>query len=87
MLRHRCCDITVPNKHGPSQDKSGDNKDRLYAQLEQLSYYCPKYNMKFQFGEFNVNWGEKIFKPTIRNDTLHEDSSDNSVRVLDFVTF
>jgi hypothetical protein len=33
------------------------------------------------------NWGEKIFKPTIRNDSLHEDSSDNGVRVLNFVTF
>jgi hypothetical protein len=33
------------------------------------------------------NWGEKIFKPTIGNDSLHEDSSDNCVRVLNFVTF
>jgi hypothetical protein len=25
------------------------------------------------------NWVEKIFKPTIGNDSLHEDSSDNFV--------
>ena len=33
------------------------------------------------------NWGEKIFKPTIGNDSFHEESSANDVRMLNFVTF
>jgi len=33
------------------------------------------------------NWGEKIFKPTIGNDSLQEESTDNGVRILNFVTF
>jgi hypothetical protein len=33
------------------------------------------------------NWGEKIFKPTIGNDSLHEDSSDNGVRIVIFSHF
>jgi hypothetical protein len=33
------------------------------------------------------NWGEKIFKPTIGNDNLHEKSSANGVRIINFVTF
>jgi len=33
------------------------------------------------------NWGENISKPTIGSDSLHEDSSDNGVRVPNFVSF
>jgi len=33
------------------------------------------------------NWGENIFKLTIGNDSLHEDSSDIGVRILNFITF
>jgi hypothetical protein len=87
LLGDRCCDITVPNKHGPPQDKSGDTQDRFYEQLEQLFDNCPKYNMKILFGELMQNWGEKIFKPSIGNDSLHEDSRYNGVRVLNVVTF
>ena len=33
------------------------------------------------------NWREKTSKMTIGNDNLHEDSSDNGVRILNVVTF
>ena len=29
---------------------------------------------------------ENIFKPTIRNESLHQDSNDNGVRIVDFAT-
>jgi hypothetical protein len=32
------------------------------------------------------NWGENILKPTTRNESLHEDSNDNGVRVINFAT-
>lgn len=62
LLRDGCCDITVPNKLGPSQDKSGDTKDRFYEEVEQLFDHCPKYNMKFLFGEFNAKLGREHFQ-------------------------
>jgi hypothetical protein len=87
LLRDRFCDITIQNKHVPSQGKSGDTKDRFYEELEQVFNHCPKYNMKFLLGEFNAKLGkEDIFKPAIGNDSLHEDSNDNGFRVLNFVT-
>jgi hypothetical protein len=30
------------------------------------------------------NWGEDIFKPTTGNESLHQDSNDNSVRIVKF---
>ena len=38
-------------------------------------------------GEFNAKVGrENIFKPTIGNESLHQDSNDNSVRIVNFAT-
>ena len=43
--------------------------------------------MKMILGDFNAKVGrENIFKPTIGNDSLHEVSNDNGVRVVNFVT-
>ena len=37
--------------------------------------------------DFNAKmWTENIFKPTIRQESLHQDSNDNGVRLLNFAT-
>jgi hypothetical protein len=41
--------------------------------------------MKILLGDFNVKVGtEDIFKPIIGNESLHEASNDNGVRVVNF---
>jgi len=43
--------------------------------------------MKIPLGVFNVKVGRKnIFKPTIGNESLHQDSNDNGVTVVNFAT-
>jgi hypothetical protein len=43
--------------------------------------------MKILLGDFNAKVGrEDIFKPTIRNESLHEISNDNGIRVVNFAT-
>jgi hypothetical protein len=43
--------------------------------------------MKTLLGDFNAKVGrEDIFKATIGNESLHEISNDNGVRVVNFVT-
>jgi len=38
-------------------------------------------------GDFNAKvWREIIFKPTIGNESLHQDSNDNGVRILNLAT-
>jgi hypothetical protein len=43
--------------------------------------------MKILLGDFNAKVGrENIFKPTIGNESSHEISNDNGVRVVNFAT-
>jgi hypothetical protein len=45
------------------------------------------YDIKFLLGDFNVKVGsENIFKPTVENESLHESSNDDGVRVVNSVT-
>jgi hypothetical protein len=43
--------------------------------------------MKIQLGDLNGKVGQKnIFKLTIGNYSLHQDSNDNGVRIVNFIT-
>jgi DNA repair ATPase RecN len=43
--------------------------------------------MKILLGDFNAKVGrENIFKPTIGNESLHQDSNDNGVRIINVAT-
>ena len=43
--------------------------------------------MKILLGNFNAKlWREIIFKPTIGQESLHQDSNDNGVRLVNFAT-
>ena len=47
--------------------------------------HFPKYHMKMLLGDFNAKVGrENIFKPTIGQESLHEGSNDNGVRLVNF---
>jgi hypothetical protein len=69
-------DIIVLNMHVPNEDKSGNTKE-----LEQVFDNFLKYHMKILLWDFNTKVGrEDTFKPTIRNESLHEINNDNGVR-------
>jgi len=43
--------------------------------------------MKKLLGDFNAKVGrENMFKPSIGNESLHQDSKDNGVRIVNFAT-
>jgi hypothetical protein len=43
--------------------------------------------MKILLGDLNAKVGrDNIFKPTIGNESLHQNSGDNGVRILNFAT-
>ena len=69
--------------HAPSEKKSGDSKDSFYEELDQVFDHFPKYHMKILLKDFNARVErENIFKLTIGNDSLHQDSNDNGVRIV-----
>jgi exonuclease III len=85
ILRGRWCNIIVQNVHASTEGKIDDIKDRFYEELEQVFDKFPKYHMKMSSGDFNAKVGkEDIFKPTIGNESFHEISNDNGVRVVNF---
>jgi hypothetical protein len=80
VLRGRWCNIIVLNVHAPTEEKSYDSKDSCYEELEQVFDH-----LKILLGDFNAKLGkEDTFKPMIGNESLHEDSNDNGVRVVNF---
>jgi hypothetical protein len=81
------CDIIVLNVRAITEDKVDDKKDSFYEELEHVSDQFPRYHMKIMLGDFNANVGmEDIFKPIIGNESLHEVSNGNGVRVVNFAT-
>jgi hypothetical protein len=88
ILTGRWCHIIVLNIHASTEDKTDDVKDSFYEELELVFDIFPKYHMKILLGDFNAKVGrEDIFKSTIGNESLHEISNDNGVRLVNFATF
>ena len=87
VMTGRWYNIIVLNVHAPSEEKSDESKDRFYEELEQVFDHLPKYHTKILLGDFNAKVGrENIFKPTIGKESLHQDSNDNGVRLVNFAT-
>jgi hypothetical protein len=73
--------------HAPCEDTSDDKKDSFYEELGRVFVQFPRYDMRILLGDFNAKvCREDIFKPTIGNESSHEISNDNGVRVVNFTT-
>ena len=86
VLRGRWCNIVVMNVHAPSEEKSDGSKDSFMRNCRRVLVIFVS-NMKILLGDFNAKVGrENIFKPTIGNESLHQDNNDNGVRIVNFAT-
>jgi hypothetical protein len=73
--------------HAPTEDKDDVIKDSFYEELEQVFDQFPRNCIKILLEDFNAKVGrEDIFKPITGNESLHEASNDNRVRVVYFAT-
>ena len=87
VVQGRWYKIAIINVHAPTEDKDGEIKDGFYEELEHLVDQLPNDYMKIVVGDFNAKIGkEDIFRPTIGLESLHEESNDNGVRVINFAT-
>jgi len=56
------------------------SKDSFYEELEQALDHFPKHHMKIRFIDFKSNLGRgDIFKLTVGNESLHQDSNYNGL--------
>jgi hypothetical protein len=73
--------------HAPTEEKCGYSKDRFYEKLGQAFDHFPKYHTKILLGDFKAKLGrDNIYKPTNENESLHQDSNDNGVRIVNCAT-
>jgi hypothetical protein len=87
ILSGHWCSIIVLNMHVPCEDKGDDVKDSFYEELGRVFDQFPRYSMKILLGDFNAKVDrENVFKLTIENKTLHENSNDNGIRAVNFAT-
>jgi hypothetical protein len=71
--------------HPPSDRKSDYSKGSFYEELGVFLNHFPKYNMKIVLEDFNAKVGrENIFKNTVGNESFHQNSNDNGVRIVNF---
>jgi len=75
--------MIVLNVQAPGEEKSDDSKDSFDDELKQVFNHVPKYHMKILVGDFNAKLGIKL---TIVNESLHQDSNNNGVRIVNFTT-
>jgi hypothetical protein len=62
-------------------------KDSFYKELERVLDEFPKYHTKILLGDFNAIVGSENFsKATIGNESIHEITDDNGVRLVNFAT-
>jgi hypothetical protein len=87
ILRGCWCNIIVLNVHAPCEDKSDDVKDSVYWELGCVCvfYQLPRYDMNILLEDSSAKVGmEDIFKLTIGDESSHEISNGNAVRIVNF---
>jgi hypothetical protein len=73
--------------YAPPKNKNDDIKDSFYKETGQIFDQFPRYHIKILLGDFNAKIGRKdIFKLIIGNESLHEASNENGVKVVSFAT-
>jgi hypothetical protein len=87
ILRGHWCNIVVLNVRAPCEDKTGDGvKDSFNEELGRAFDQVRRNSMKILLGDCNAKVVVDIFKAKIGNESSHEISNGNGIRVVNFAT-
>jgi len=65
--------------------KTEDIKEEFYSLLEQNITQIARLNIKIILGDFNAKVGkEGMYKPTIGNESLHNETNNNGIKMIQF---
>lgn len=78
-------DISFVNVHAPTEDKSQDEKEAFYEQLESALNLIPSNRIQIVLGDLNTKVGkEKMFRQVTEGHSLHDETNDNGTKLIDF---
>jgi hypothetical protein len=73
------------NVHAPTNKKMGEIKE-CYNLLEKNINQIARSDIKLILGDFNAKVGkENIYKPTTGNESLHKETNNNRIKIIQFV--
>jgi len=76
---------TLINVHAPTNVETEEIKEEFYNLLEQHTNQIARSDIKIILGEFNEKVGkESIYKPTIGNESLHNETNNNRIKMIPF---
>lgn len=79
-IKGKFVDITFLNGHAPTEEKTPEEKDEFYENLEQILNEIPRNRIRIVLGDFNAKLGkENIFRTTIGNHSMHDLTSENGL--------
>jgi len=70
--------------HAPTEDKEEEEKEMFYAALED-TFNQSKGGIRLVLGDLNAKIGhEEVYRSTIGSYSLHTNTNDNSIKLIDF---
>lgn len=87
IVKAKFFDIVFINVHAPTEEKSQEEKEAFYAEIEDILSRINNSKIRIILGDMNAKIGkEQFLKPTIGKYSLHETTNDNGMKLIDLAT-
>ena len=84
-LKAKWFSCTLINVHAPTNEKTEEIKEEFYNLLEQNINQIAMSDIKIILGDFKAKVGkESIYKSTIGNESLHNKTNNNGIKMIQF---
>lgn len=84
-IKGRFFNYSIINVHAPHLERPQEEKDAFYTSLDDLYKSCPQHDIKIVIGDLNAQIGrEDIYKPHIGKFSLHRETNENGLRLINF---
>jgi len=94
MINERTCHLRLNakwfscnliNVHATTNKKTEEIKEEFYNLLEQNVNQIARLDIKIMLGDFNAKVDKgSIYKPTIGNERLHNETNNNGIKMIQF---